>query len=59
MPKFAIKIAATLTIGAALGFGAAQVTSKPAPLPTGFTIQHADHITYVCSERPVYCTGNK
>lgn len=35
------------------GFGQRPV------LPTGFTIQHADGITYVCSIHPVYCTGNK
>lgn len=28
-------------------------------LPAGFTIQQADGITYVCSESPVMCTGNK
>lgn len=27
-------------------------------LPQGFTIQHADGITYVCSETPVFCTGD-
>jgi hypothetical protein len=45
---------------AAVAFGAGYTCpSHPTPLPAGFTIQYADHITYVCSMTPVYCTGNR
>jgi hypothetical protein len=44
--------------------GAARQVPAPRPkaavaeLPPGFTVQHVDGVTYVCSTRPVFCTGN-
>ena len=55
------KLIATAALSAALGAGLAAYagpSAQPVPLPAGFTVQHADGVTYVCSQRPVYCTGN-
>jgi hypothetical protein len=49
-----VVIALTLISAVIAGAGPGR-----AGLPAGFTVQHADGITYVCSTRPVYCTGNR
>lgn len=42
----------------AIGVGAGLTVPQSPSLPGGFTVQHADGVTYVCSVHPVYCTGN-
>lgn len=47
-----------LLTGIALGMVISGANRSPV-LPAGFTVQHADGITYVCSVNPVWCTGNE
>lgn len=59
MRKMIAGAALAFAAGAAAGLGiSAGLATQPAPLPAGFTVRHADGVTYVCSQRPVYCTGN-
>ena len=54
----ALATALVLSVALTIVMALAVTSPGPAPLPSGFTVQQADGITYVCSVRPVQCTGN-
>lgn len=54
--RFAITLAFVFVAGLALG--AAFWPRSDSQLPDGFLVRHTDGVTYVCSTRPIYCTGN-